>query len=549
MAGADGRRRKPGGVLPQERFLRLAFAAADLLLELGPDGTIRFATGAFNAHFGAPAAQFLGENITRLIAPADRAALAAGLTEAAQRSRSAPAVVHLANQARAAMVFAALATDEAPDGEAADGRALGGLSVTLGRLPAALRGETLLPDRASFTLEAEMRIATGASASLSLFDLGRDGTAEPGDDARNREIAAALALAPELGADPLVSLLAPGRFGVISRNAVDLAALCRRIEFLPYMTSRGVAGRGVTSRGGGVRGAGFALAAGELGPVRAVRALRTALLSFARGGVAGLAEAGFGRGLDGFLGEAARRAGAVQRIIARRRFRLMFQPVVSLADRAVRHHEALLRLPAAPGGRAATTEEFVAFAEAAGLSEELDAAVLEEVLAVLREAPEASVAVNLSGLSLQSLGFRDRLLAAVTRSSVRRGQLLVELTETAEIENMASATGTLAALREAGVPVCLDDFGAGAAGFRYLRDFPVDFIKIDGTFLRAAMDGARERAMLASMTSLAHDARAKVVVETIETVEHEALCRAIGADLGQGWLYGRPGQLPGSLRR
>ena len=535
MAGADAIRRIPGRVLPrvqqpQERFLRLAFAAADLLLELSADGTIRFATGAFNTHFGAPASDFLGEAVERLIAPVDRPALAAQLTEAARRGRSAPIIVHLANQARTPMALAALASDDAPDG------ALGGLSVTLGRLPTppSAAAEPSLRDPASFTREAEMRLSQATPASLSLLDVGRDGRAEPADDPRYREIAAALALAPELGADPLVATLAPGRFGVISRDAVDLAALCRRIE--------GLAGHGV-------RGAGFALAPGELGTRRAARAVRSALLSFAGGGVAGLAEAGFARGLDGFLEEAARRAATVRRLIARRRFRLLLQPVVSLADRTVQHYEALLRLPAAPGARATTTQEFVAFAEAANLSEELDAAVIEEALAQLHDAPGASVAVNLSGLSLQSVGFRERLLASVTRSSVRRGRLLVELTETAEIENIAAATGTLAALREAGVPVCLDDFGAGAAGFRYLRDFPVDFIKIDGTYLRAAMNGPRERAMLASMTALAHDVRAKVAVEMIETPEHEKLCRTIGADLGQGWLYGRPGQLPGNLRR
>ncbi|HUA76109.1 MAG TPA: PAS domain-containing protein, partial [Acetobacteraceae bacterium] len=193
--------------------MRLAFTAADLLLELGPDGTIRYATGAFNTHFGAPAPDFVGESINRLIAPADRAALAAGLAEAATRGRSLPIILHLANQARAPMVLAVLAVDGAG----------AGFSVTLGRVPASPNTVTdSLPDPASFALEAEMRLANGAPASLALLDLAGEGAAKPAggdDEARQREIAAALAAAPELGADPLVAAHAPGRFGVISRDA------------------------------------------------------------------------------------------------------------------------------------------------------------------------------------------------------------------------------------------------------------------------------------------------------------------------------------------
>ena len=530
---ADNSVSHPLAAAAQERFLRLAFTAADLLMELGADGTIHYATGAFNTHFGAPAARFLGGNISRLIAPADRAALAASLAEAVARGRSAPVVLHLANAVRAPLTFAALAADGAP----------GGLSVTLGRPAAGPRaaGE-VLDDPATFALEAEMRLATGASASLALIELGEQGPGASGDAERaawHHAVGGALARAPELGAAPLVGALAPGRFGVIGPGTADLEALCRRLETLT----------GVDGVPGGARGTGMRLAAGDLGAVRAMRALRSALRSFAGGGVAGLAKAGFARGLEGFLEEAGQRATAIQRTIAGRHFRLAFQPVVSLADRKVRHYEALLRPAPMADTPPTSTQEFVTFAEAVGLSEELDTAVMEEALAVLREAPGVALAVNLSGLSLQDAAFRERLLAQVRRAALPRGRLLVELTETAEIENVAAAKGTLAALREAGVPVCLDDFGSGAAAFRYLRDFRVDFIKIDGAYLRAALHNPRARAMLGSMISLAQDTSAEVVVEMVETEEQEALCRAIGAHLGQGWLYGKPGRLPGTLGR
>src|SRR5690606_5903558 len=117
-----------------------------------------------------------------------------------------------------------------------------------------------------------------------------------------------------------------------------------------------------------------------------------------------------------------------------------------------------------------------------------------QALMALRAAPTASVAVNMSGLSAQSEAYRDRLFDLLEQMRAvigppEAGRLLVELTETSEIEDMASAAATVMRLRERGVKMCLDDFGAGAAGFRYLQQFPVDYIKIDGAFVQAAGNG------------------------------------------------------------
>ena len=104
-------------------------------------------------------------------------------------------------------------------------------------------------------------------------------------------------------------------------------------------------------------------------------------------------------------------------------------------------------------------------------------------------------------------------------------------------------------LRAVGVPVCIDDFGAGSAAFRYLRDFRVDYVKIDGAYVRAAANGERERGFVASMHDLARSVGAQVIAETIETQAQAALMVSLGVRLGQGWLFGRPGPLPGSKPR
>jgi EAL domain-containing protein (putative c-di-GMP-specific phosphodiesterase class I) len=94
-----------------------------------------------------------------------------------------------------------------------------------------------------------------------------------------------------------------------------------------------------------------------------------------------------------------------------------------------------------------------------------------------------------------------------------------------------------------GVSICLDDFGAGAAGFQYIRDFPVDFIKVDGSYVRAAPVHARQRAILYSIMEMAQTIGARTIAEFVETEEQARLVESMGGQFIQGWLVGKPGPL------
>ena len=293
-----------------------------------------------------------------------------------------------------------------------------------------------------------------------------------------------------------------------------------------------------------VQGQSLTLDAGDQSSGRATRALRYALASFAKGGLAAIGNAGFTGGLAGFLATADQRATASAARITARRFRLAYQPVVSLADRRPHHFEALLRPMPDPDSPVLSTQDFVTYAEAVGLAEPLDLAIIAEVRATLAASRDVRIAVNISGLSMQSAGFRARLLDMAPSD----GRLLVELTETADITDTGAVATTLAALRAAGVEVAIDDFGAGSAAFRYLRDFRVDHVKIDGSYVRAAASSQRDQAFVVSMRELAHGLGAAVIAEMIETEETADLMRALGVTFGQGYLFGRAGHLPGSRR-
>jgi len=523
----------------RERLRAFAFAAADMLVETTPTGAITFASGKFGA-FGVPAQTMIGRSIAGLLSPGDQAAFAMALALVPMRGRLAPIVLHLADPARSPAVVAA--------------RMVGGadprLCFVIGPVPqpAADRGDgaAAIQSPGDFAREAEQLMRVGGTGPMGLVEV------QGWSDVKSRLSAAEQArlrlglgaLMGECGPGARGSELAEGRFGVLGLPHNGMEGLVRRLEqFLSRSAARNIVR---------VNGTEMSLECVGMGHATAHRVLRYAVSRFTAEGTAGVTAVGAAGGLSGILAQAEMRTQAVRAALAGHRFRLAFQPVVSLKTRAVHHYEALLRPIATPGMPLGSIQEFVTFAEAVGLAEVMDLAVMEQALMALRAAPGVSVAVNLSGLSVQSAAFCERLFALLEEMKAVLGEggrrLLVELTETAEIDDLAAATATLARLKAMGVGVCLDDFGAGAAAFRYLQQFRVDYVKIDGSFVQAAQKGPRERAMVASMVELAANAGAQTVAEMIETEEQAALMRELGVDQGQGWLFGRPGGLPGAVR-
>jgi EAL domain-containing protein (putative c-di-GMP-specific phosphodiesterase class I) len=528
----------PATAAQRERWVAFAFTGADLLVEATADGVIRFAAGPFRLRFGADPESFVGQRVASLIAAPDQSTFGITLSMAALHGRTSPVVLRLNDAVRTPCAMAAMLVP-APRRR---------LCLTFGPVP------TELPPRpkpepaklggpAPFGREAEEWLRGGATGSLGLVEVrgwaaAMDKMSEHEVNGLRARIGSVLA-----GSRPgsLAGELAEGRFGVLSAHPLDGAALAREVAALLRDIPAGEAG-------GGVAGLDMALSGHGLTPFQAVRAARYALGRFARDGAgAVLADSGE-RGLAGVITSAQTRARGLRLAIRDRQFSLGFQPVVGLTDRAVHHHEALLRPGRSPGAPEHTPQEFVTFAEAVGLSEELDFAVLEESLIALRRRPEATVAVNVSGLSMQSPAFRTRMLERIIFEPGLTGlnggrRLIIELTETAEIEDVAGAAATISKLRAARVPVCIDDFGAGHAAFRYLRDFAVDYVKIDGSYVQGAMHNAQERSFVASMVQLARSVGARVVGEMIETEEQAKLMSELQVEYGQGWLFGRPGKL------
>ena len=518
----------------RDRFVAFAFAAADLLLELHPDGRIAFAAGAFRSRLDCPAEDWVGRAVEEIVAPEERAALQLALSLLVARGRLAPLVLRLAGPARTPLALAGLAL---PDDS---GRPR--VWLTFSALPAPV-------DEAPAPYVAPHDFARRAESLMQAARerAGEDDSGEGEDDptpafgllqvdgpASSDQIAPALqASAPSA----TVGRLGEGRYGLLpgADGALDLVAVAAGLE--TALRARGVAAT--------VAAKAVPMSQDGLSRAQAARALRHALNVFARGGTDAVAEAGFDGGLTGAVAATCARFQALRRVIEERRFRLVFQPIVALATGATHHHEALMRPRAEPGAPAVSPQEFVSDVETSGLAEEFDLAVVEMSLAAA-SASDLPVAFNLSASSMQSPPFRARLMALLDARPLRDGLLLAEMTETADVEDLAEIRQTVRGLRERGVRFCLDDFGAGATALQTLRALPVDYVKLDGAYVRGVARPGRDRAFVAAMADLAGAVGAAIVAEHVETEEQAQALRELGIGYGQGWLFGRPGPLPRS---
>ena len=504
----------------RDRFVVFAFAAAELLVETDLRGRITFAEGAFRARFGRDAKAFMGNNVISLVAGSDRPAFATALSLLAEHGRLKPAVIKLADDTASAFSVAGLRLGDDEDR----------LALTFAPLPRELPGGPL-PGGPGLASMAEEILRSGEPGGpVGFLELtGPAGRFVPGGEV-NREIPQELNR--QAGEGAVATELAAGRYGLLpGQTPLDLPALTSAVAEI--LKDRGVNDVSVGAMAVGLEAEG-------LSQVQATRALRFALAAFARGGNDALEKAGFAGGLAGFLDSASERAALLRRSIAERRFRMAFQPIVSIADREPHHYEALIRPLQADDSTMTHPGEFVALAEAVGLTEELDWAVMSAVCEAAGAAGGTRVACNLSGLSLQSPKFREDMKELLENTPGMAERLVVEITETAEIEQEDEAVRMIELLREHKIPVCLDDFGAGAAAFRYLRAFKVDYVKVDGIYVANALQSERDRGFIAAMVDLARTVGAQVVAERIETEEEAALMLELGVRYGQGYLFGKP---------
>lgn len=222
--------------------------------------------------------------------------------------------------------------------------------------------------------------------------------------------------------------------------------------------------------------------------------------------------------------------------VSEQRFSVLRQPIVNLSDGAVHHHEWLVRFD-----HDDHLEGVLRPAELSGVIKDLDLSMLAQAILVLNENPTGTgIAINLSGASVDKPNFKASVMACLTALKASPTKLIIELTESWDMADLGLAETLLSELKVRGHPVCLDDVGAGAASIRYLRALPCNWLKIDGGFVAAAYNTARDRAILKALLSLREALDVRFIAEGVETEEIRKFVTELGFEAAQGYAIGRP---------
>jgi EAL domain-containing protein (putative c-di-GMP-specific phosphodiesterase class I) len=239
-------------------------------------------------------------------------------------------------------------------------------------------------------------------------------------------------------------------------------------------------------------------------------------------------------------------------------FVLHFQPIVSLRDGRVSHHEALLRLADEPGGRLVAPGRFLPAAERYGLIRDIDRMVLDEVAALLAEGRAqaigagaladcggpSKVAVNVSALSVSDGTLLAHLSSRLEWHALEPSQLVLEVTETAAISDMDRARDFCAGAMALGCGVALDDFGAGFGSFQYLKHLPFTYLKIDGDFIRRLPVSRTDQLVVRAIAGLVRGMGRQTIAEFVGDQMTMSMLRGYGVDYAQGFEVGRPQPMP-----
>lgn len=519
------------------RFLGFAFANADVLVEVDAHGMIGFAAGAVQSMLGMGERDVIGQPLDVIISAADRGLVRRLLHTIGPNARLEPRTVSLNNG-----VSGTPAT--------LSGYRLGrshNVQLTLTKIGSIGEAVPQLPrDQETGLLEADafqqhfgerfgLDVGQGPP-KLTLIKIADFGEVKSrlGSDLTSRllgEVGALLRI--HAADDAMATRLGEDRFGLVHGADINGAALAAEIA---------ASGAQLDPNGPRLKADNMTLDMAAPGLTRedAGRVLLFTVKSFAEDNVS-FDVSTMHDAVRLLVDQTVSRVTALRSTLSDDKLKLQFQPIVSLSTRGLHHYEALARFP---GGSPGPT---IAFAEQLGIVHDVDLLVSEKALDMLSSNKDTSlqIAVNMSAASLSSDIFIVAFQRLLSRNPSLRSRLLVEVTESSGLTDLPRAARILEDLRRVGHRICLDDFGAGAASFPYIQALPVDFVKIDGSYVKRLGGSPRDDAILRAMVGLCREVRVQVIAEMVETADQASQLAAWGFELAQGYHFGRPADVPG----
>ncbi len=246
----------------------------------------------------------------------------------------------------------------------------------------------------------------------------------------------------------------------------------------------------------------------------------------------------------------------LKKALQENRFRMYAQPIHLLEQQEYKkpfhHYELLLRLTDEKGNQI-SPDEFISAAEYYSMMPAIDRWVVRNVLKKLSKIPEQTplpiFAINLSGQSINDPTFLDYVLKEIKSTDVHPQMLCFEITEQVAVEEISVINKFISSLKALGCTFSLDDFGTGVSSYSYLRSLNVDYLKIDGSFVKNIADDEISKTMVQSINQIGHTMKIKVIAEYVENEQIIKLLREMGVDYGQGYAIARPGPIEAVIRR
>ncbi|MCJ9428276.1 EAL domain-containing protein [Kordiimonas marina] len=518
----------------RERFVAFAFAAAEIFFEIDKDGLILFEGGAVERIGAKPGASLVGGNIFNTIDSDDRDVFAALLLHLTHKGRIGPIPIRfIAGSGRnhALRLFAL----RMPDAD--------------GRIFLALRAAPL----GSSSRDDGMDRETGLLSQQTFMDLASRTMKE--NPAGNNLYMTAVEVE---GLDEARQKFGPQYMrALLHRVAAHLKTLSVDGELAGQIGDRHFAFLHRAKADGSILGdslgkvdenvrlkTAYSTLASDTQQISEDQVLRTLSYILAKfcedpGSVS------FDRlsaAYDDMASATQRRVSSIRSMIETGTFKIAFQPVMSLTTGEVHHNEVLSRFD--DGIQDGTPTEIIRFAEDVGMIEEFDLAVCRKATDYIRKMKKLGtplkLALNISGRTLDSGRYVDQLVKLLSQSKDVSRSILLELTETTAIKNLDTVQGILNDIKAMGYHLCLDDFGAGASGYQYLRAFNVDYVKIDGSYVEGMAEPEYSPTFLLSIVRLCADLGIKTIGEHVETQYQADFLRSLNVDFGQGFYFGKP---------
>ncbi|HWI65951.1 MAG TPA: EAL domain-containing protein [Symbiobacteriaceae bacterium] len=236
----------------------------------------------------------------------------------------------------------------------------------------------------------------------------------------------------------------------------------------------------------------------------------------------------------------------IRRALDENRFVLHAQPIHTLVCGSVAHYELLLRM-VGDDGELIAPGAFLDVAEKFGLIREIDRWVVTRAIrlssALKAQGETPQLAVNLSGKAFTDPELLPLIQRELAFTGVDPARLVIEITETALITDLAQASDWVKALRGAGCKFAIDDFGSGYTSFSHLRRLPLDYLKIDGSYIKNLPDDEANQHLVRSMVEMARGLGMQTIAEFVGDDATVGLIRACGVDYGQGFFLGKPAAL------